>query len=75
MVCQYLEDLFELYLLGAVSPEDAAAVESHLQSGCAACLEQMREAGLTVYLLSLPAKPARLDTKQKSRLLHHLRKK
>jgi hypothetical protein len=75
MVCQYLEDLFELYLLGATSPDDAAAVLSHLQSGCARCLQQLREAGLTVYLLSLPAKPARLDPKQKLRLLHHLRKK
>jgi anti-sigma factor RsiW len=75
MVCQYLEDLFELYLLGTVSADDAAAVESHLGTGCANCLEQLREAGLTVYLLCQPAKPARLDPKQKSRLLHRLRKK
>lgn len=75
MVCQYLEDLFELYLLGAASPDDAAAVESHLQSGCAGCLAQVHEAGLTVYFLCLPAKPARLDPKQKPRLLHHFRKK
>jgi hypothetical protein len=75
MVCQYLEDLFELYLLGAASPKDAAAVQSHLQSGCANCLAQVREAGLTVYLLCLPAKPARLDPRQKSRLLQHVRKK
>ncbi len=75
MVCQYLEDLYELYLLGAASPDDAAAVQSHLQSGCAICLQQVREAGLTAYLLCLPAKPARLDPKQKSRLLHHLKKK
>jgi hypothetical protein len=64
MVCQYLEDLFELYLLGAASPDDAAAVQSHLQSGCASCLAQVRDAGLTAYLLCLPVKPARLNPKQ-----------
>jgi predicted anti-sigma-YlaC factor YlaD len=75
MVCQYLEDLFELYLLGVATPQDAAAVEDHLQSGCAGCLQQVREAALTVYLLCLPPKPARPDPKRKAHLLHRLKKK
>ncbi|MBZ5514345.1 MAG: hypothetical protein LAN62_05795 [Acidobacteriia bacterium] len=75
MVCQYLEDTFELYLLGALSRDDSASVESHLGTGCATCREQLRDAGLTVYLLCQPAKPARLNPKQKSHLFHRLREK
>jgi predicted anti-sigma-YlaC factor YlaD len=75
MGCQYLEDLYELYLLGALSPQDSAAVGEHLERGCPSCFENLREATLTVYLLSQPARPARLDPKAKSRLMRHLHKK
>jgi len=75
MGCQYLEDLYELYLLGALSPQDSAAVGEHLERGCPSCFENLREATLTVYLLSQPARPARPDPKLKSRLMRHLHKK
>jgi predicted anti-sigma-YlaC factor YlaD len=75
MGCQHLEDLFELYLLGTASPEDSAAVDEHLQRGCPNCFEGMREAALTVYLLSQPAHATRLDPKRKSHLLRRLREK
>lgn len=74
MGCQYLEDLFELYLLGALCAEDVAAVDEHLARGCPQCVEQLREAALTVYLLAQPARPARVDPKHKSKLLRHLRR-
>jgi len=74
MGCQYLEDLFELYLLGALCAEDVAAVDEHLARGCPQCLEQLREATLTVYLLAQPVRPARLDPKHKSRLLRRISK-
>jgi predicted anti-sigma-YlaC factor YlaD len=75
MGCQYLEDLHELYLLGTLAAEDAAGVTEHLQRGCPACFENLRQATLTVYLLSQTTRPARLDPKSKSRLLRRLRKK
>ena len=74
MGCQYLEDLFELYLLGAACPEDTAAVLEHLGRGCPNCLERLREATLTLYLLGQPARPARLDPKRKAGLLRVLRR-
>jgi predicted anti-sigma-YlaC factor YlaD len=74
MGCQYLEDLFELYLLGTLCREDLAAVDEHLARGCPNCLEQLREAALTVYVLAQPARAARLDPKHKSQLLRRLRK-
>ena len=74
MGCQYLEDLFELYLLGAACPEDSAAVFEHLARGCPQCLDQLREAALTVYLLAQPARAARVDPKRKAGLLRLLRR-
>jgi len=74
MGCQYLEDLFELYLLGTLCHEDLATVEEHLARGCPQCVEQLREAALTVYLLAQPARAARPDPKHKSKLLRRLSK-
>lgn len=75
MGCPYLDDLYELYLLGTASQEDSTAVGEHLARGCPNCIDQLREASLTVYLLSQPPRPARLGPKQKWRLLRRLRKK
>jgi predicted anti-sigma-YlaC factor YlaD len=75
MGCQYLEELYELYLLGTLAAEDAAVVADHLQRGCPSCLENLREATLTVYLLSQIVRPVRLDPKLKSHLLRRLHKK
>ena len=74
MVCQYLEDEFELYLLGVTNAEESNTVSEHLATGCPRCLAQLREAVLTVYLLSQPSKPGRLDPKSKASLLRRLRK-
>ena len=75
MGCQYLDEIYELFLLGVLSAEEGAKVQEHVERGCPYCLEQLREAALTVYLLSQTMRPARLDPKQKSQLLHRLRKK
>ena len=75
MGCQYLEDLYELYLLGTLVAQDAAVVAEHLERGCPSCLENLREATLTVCLLSQTVRPARPDPKLKSHLLRRLHKK
>lgn len=74
MGCQYLEDLFELYLLGTLCREDLAAVEEHLGRACPPCVEHLREATLTIYLLAQTGRSARPDPKHKSQLLRRVRK-
>lgn len=75
MGCQHLDEIYELYLLGTLDGEDGTQLREHLERGCPACLEQLREASLTVYLLCQPNRIARPDPKVKSRLLRRLRKK
>lgn len=74
MGCQHLEDLYELLVLGTLAEESAAQLRAHLKTGCPTCLERVRDATLTVYLLSLRTKSARPEPKLKSQLLHRLRK-
>jgi len=75
MGCQYLEDLYELYLLGTLGEEDSTALDGHLERGCPSCLEGLHEAALIICLLTQTVRPARLNSKHKSRLLRRLRKK
>ncbi len=75
MDCQHLEDLYELFLLGALPEQSSAELREHLERGCPACLERVRDAVQTVYLLSLRAKSVRLNPKLKARLLLQLPKK
>jgi hypothetical protein len=75
MVCPYLEDLWELYLLGVLSAEDAHTVSNHLATGCARCCEQMREAALTVTFLTQTGHTVRPDPKSKASLLRRLQKR
>ena len=75
MGCQRLDESYELFLLGALPAGEAADVSEHVERGCSYCLEHLREAALTVYLLSQTARPARLDQKLKSQVLRHVRNK
>ena len=72
MVCPNLNDLWELFLLDALAAEDAATASAHLNTGCPQCLEQLREAALTVYFLCQPAKTHRPGPKSRSNLLRRL---
>lgn len=72
MVCPYLEDSFELFLLGTLSADEAASVSEHLGTGCATCQERLREAVLTVYFLCQPGRAGRLESKAKASLLCRL---
>lgn len=74
MDCRHLEDVYELFLLGALSDEDSLQLREHLTEGCEDCLERVKEAARTVYLLSLTAKPASPGPKAKADLMRLLRK-
>jgi len=75
MVCRNLDDLYELFVLGTLDGGDGREIAEHVSRGCPTCIYQLREATLTLYLLAQTAKPARLKPKQKSHLLHRLKKK
>ena len=74
MGCQYLDQNYELFLLGALSVEEDASIQEHVERSCLYCLEQLREAALTVYLLTWAGRAERPNPKQKSALLRRLRK-
>ena len=75
MGCQHLDELHELWLLGALSEQSSADLREHLERGCPHCLERVREAAETVYLLGLDSKPARPRPRVKSELLRQISRK
>lgn len=75
MVYEHLDELYELYLLGALGREDSASIREHVKQGCPRCLEQLREAALSVYLLCQASRPVRPGPQHKAQLLRRLRKK
>jgi len=75
MGCQHLEELYELWLLGAISEQSSVDLREHLARGCAHCLGRVREATETVYLLGLASKPARPHPRVKSELLRQISRK
>lgn len=75
MGCQHLDEYYELWLLGTLEGEACAAIREHAARGCPYCLERLREAARTVYLLIQPPRLIRPDPKRKARLLRRLRKK
>ena len=75
MDCRYLDEYYELYLLGTVSGDIGAAIEEHAAKHCPHCLARLRAAGRAVYLLSLPARTVSPDPKRKAQLLRRLHKK
>ncbi len=75
MGCQPLEDLYELFLLGALSDQGAVELREHLARECPHCLTRIREAVETVYILGLTCKPVRPAPRVKAELLHAFQKK
>ena len=75
MDCQHLDESYGLFLLGALPAGEAAELPEHIERACTYCLEHLREAALTFYLLSQAARPARLDAGLKSQVLRYMGKK
>lgn len=71
MGCQHLEELPELYLLGALSEAAGTELAEHLARGCPHCQERLREAALVTYVLSLNTRPVRPSPKLRARVLGH----
>ena len=75
MVYQHIGELYELYLLGALDREESAPIQEHVKQGCPRCLEELREAALSVYLLCQAVRPVRPGPQHKTQFLRRLRKK
>ena len=75
MVCQYLDEFYEMFLLGTVSADAGSEIGRHLERGCPYCLAQLREAARTIYLLAQMTPAVRPGPKLKSQLLRRLSKK
>jgi len=73
--CRHLENIYELFLLGALQEEGTLELCEHLAQGCGNCLERVREATRTVYLLSLTAKPVSPRPKAKDDLVRMVKGK
>jgi hypothetical protein len=72
MGCQHLEDVYELWLLGALSEQSSLDLRDHLARGCPHCLARIREAAETIYLLGRSPKPARPRPRVKTELLRQI---
>ncbi|MGH9351837.1 MAG: hypothetical protein ACRD2G_06730 [Terriglobia bacterium] len=73
MDCRHLENIYELFLLGALGDADAGRVQGHLDRACPNCVEGLREATLTLFALLQPAKPVRSTPKQRAHFLQRLK--
>ena len=75
MDCRHLEDVYELFLLGALSDEGSLELREHLSRGCEHCQGRVKEAARTVYMLSLSARPVSPGPKAKADLLRLVKNK
>ena len=75
MGCQHLEELYELWLMGALSEQGSQEILEHLRGGCADCLVRVRDAAETVYILGLSSKPVRPHPRVKAELLRLISRK
>jgi hypothetical protein len=73
MECQYLDDVYELFLLGLLKPKETAEVREHLERGCPYCLDHLREAAQSVYFVLSEAKSRKPPQQVKSDILSSLR--
>ena len=75
MECRHLDDLYELYLLGALGVSERSEIHEHLRADCPYCTERLRQAALTVYFLALPDRKVRVPQPLKVQVLRRLIKK
>lgn len=72
MGCQHLEEVYELWWLGALAEQGARDLQEHLARGCPQCLARIRDAAETVYVLGLSSKPVRPHPRVKAELMRQI---
>lgn len=68
-----MDELYELYAMGALEPELAAEIEQHLREGCLYCQEHVNEASEFVVALAGMAEPAQPRAELRERVLASVR--
>jgi anti-sigma-K factor RskA len=71
--CDQSRELIEAYALGALDPEDRAALEAHLATGCPDCVKAVEEARWLVSQLAYAAPEAAPSDMLKGRLMQTVR--
>ncbi len=71
--CDQFRELIEAYALGALDPEDRAALEAHLATGCAECAKAVEEARWLVSQLAYTAPESAPSDMLKGRLMQTVR--
>jgi anti-sigma-K factor RskA len=71
--CDQFRELIEAYALGALDPEDRAALDAHLATGCPECTKAVEEARWLVSQLAYAAPEAAPSDMLKGRLLQTVR--
>ena len=74
MECRYLDDVYELFLLGLLKPKETAELKEHLERSCPYCLDHLREAAQSVYFLLSASKGRKLPAQVKNQILNSLRR-
>jgi hypothetical protein len=75
MDCRHLEDLYELFVLSALSRDETAEIHEHLAKSCPNCVAGVREAALTLYAVLQARRPIKSTPQQKSRFLQRIKDK
>jgi anti-sigma factor RsiW len=71
--CDQFRELLEAYALGALDPEERAALEAHLATGCPGCAKAVEEARWLVSQLAYVAPEASPSDMLKGRLMQTVR--
>ncbi len=71
--CDQFRELIEAYALGVLDPEDRAALEAHLATGCQECAKAVEEARWLVSQLAYVAPEASPSDMLKGRLMQTVR--
>ena len=71
--CAQFRELMEAYALGALDPEERAALEAHLATGCPDCAKTLEEARWLVSQLAYAAPEATPSDMLKGRLMQTVR--
>jgi|YelNatPaOPRAMG01_1025707.scaffolds.fasta_scaffold32294_3 anti-sigma factor RsiW len=74
MECRYLDDVYELFLLGLLRSKEAVEVEEHIERGCPYCVHHLREAAQSVYLLLSSLKDRKPPQNAKAEILRSLQR-
>ena len=67
-----MDELYDLFVLGALEPELAAEIEQHLQQQCAYCIEHVQDASQFAAVMAGIAEPRQAPSHLRERILQNV---